>query len=271
LNDAQLKKYAEDFSKLYASVKERDRALKDTSFQLERYASDLRHSLTELSYVHDELDKAYLEILHRLTIAAEYKDSETADHILRIGQYSAFLAGLIGLLDDEVAVIRNAAPMHDVGKIGIPDSILLKPSKLTTDEFDQMKSHTFIGGKILAESKATVIRMAQLIAITHHEKWDGTGYPNGLSGENIPLVGRIVGLVDVFDALTSKRPYKQPYSIDLACGIIVEASDKHFDPPLVEIFMANIESFARIKDDLRNTQAVLNSGSGDENVSGENA
>jgi putative two-component system response regulator len=137
--------------------------------------------------------------------------------------------------------------MHDVGKIGIPDNILLKPGKLTEEEFEIIKTHSTIGAKILANSKAEILKVAEQIALSHHEKWNGNGYPQGLSGDNIPLAGRIVGLADAFDAITSKRPYKDPYPVEMACDIIKKERGEHFDPDLVDVFMENIDEVLKIK------------------------
>ena len=140
--------------------------------------------------------------------------------------------------------------MHDVGKIGIPDNILMKPGKLTDEEFDFMKTHTTIGAKILVDSKAEILQLAQQIAISHHEKWNGRGYPQGLAGDTIPLAARIVGLTDVFDALTSKRPYKDPFPVEVALDIIKKERGEHFDPDVVNVFFENIDEILKIKDEV---------------------
>jgi cyclic di-GMP phosphodiesterase len=177
-----------------------------------------------------------LEILHRLGAASEFKDNETGDHIKRMSHYSELLAIAAGLDAKEALLIRKASPMHDVGKIGIPDSIILKPGKLTTDEFNIIKTHTTIGGELLSGNLSVLIQAANVIALTHHEKWDGSGYPKGLSGENIPLFGRICAITDVFDALTSERPYKKAWSNEDALNEIISLSGSHFDPFLVKKF-----------------------------------
>jgi putative two-component system response regulator len=137
--------------------------------------------------------------------------------------------------------------MHDIGKIGIPDQILLKPGRLTAEEFEIIKSHTTIGGKILADSKADVLKLAHEIALTHHEKWDGSGYPRGLAGRDIPISGRIVGIADIFDALTSKRPYKEPYPVEVAVEIIRSEQGIKLDPDLVDVFISNIDEVEKIR------------------------
>ncbi len=149
--------------------------------------------------------------------------------------YSALVAEKLGLPSIEVQDILYASPMHDIGKIGVPDNILMKPGKLTDEEFEIMKTHTTIGAKILANSRSAILKVAEQIALSHHEKWNGKGYPQGLVGENIPLDGRIVALADVFDALTTKRPYKDPFPVEKAIDIIKKERGEHFDPNVVNI------------------------------------
>lgn len=196
---------------------------------------------------HEELKTSYLDTIHRLVLAAEYKDEDTGDHIVRIGRFSTLLAKKVGLPEMDIVNISYAAPMHDIGKIGIPDQILLKPGKLTPEEFEVIKSHTMIGAKILAKSKSPIIRYAQQIAISHHERWDGTGYPQGLVGKRIPIAGRIVALADTFDALTSQRPYKPPYPLELSIDIMQRGKGTQFDPDLLTLFLENIDSLVEIK------------------------
>ena len=183
-----------------------------------------------------ELHDTRLEIIRRLGRAAEYRDNETGYHILRMSHYAARLARAVGLDEAECDMLLDASPMHDVGKIGIPDRILLKPGKLDADEWEVMKTHARIGADILTGHDSPLMRMAALIAVTHHEKWDGSGYPEGLVGEAIPLVGRITAVCDVFDALTTVRPYKKAWSIEDAFAFIREQSGSHFDPRLAEVF-----------------------------------
>lgn len=221
----QLKKYAEDLVKVYKSEKQKRKELKAANI---------------------ELHEAYLETVYRLAIAAEYRDEDTGDHIIRIGRYSALIVKKLGISDIKPKDILYAAPMHDIGKIGIPDNILLKPSKLTDEEFDIVKSHTIIGAKILSNSNAKIIMLAEQIALSHHEKWNGQGYPNGLSGEDIPLAARIVAIVDVFDALTSKRPYKKTFPVEVALNIMKKERGQHFDSDLLNIFLTNIDRVLKI-------------------------
>lgn len=184
-----------------------------------------------------QLEQAQFEILERLTVAAEYRDDETGQHTRRVGYLSTLLARASGLPEYEVQLIERVAPLHDLGKIGIPDDILLKPAKLTSYEFEVMKTHTIIGARILSGGHSDMVKMAQTIALTHHECWDGSGYPHRLQGEAIPRVGRIVALADTFDALTHKRPYKDAWPLDKAVEEIRAQSGKQFDPHLVDIFL----------------------------------
>lgn len=184
-----------------------------------------------------ELHKTRLEVIHRLGLAAEYRDNETGLHIIRMSKVSAALAKAAGLSDAECDLILNASPMHDIGKLGIPDSVLLKPGKLDNEEWEIMKTHTQIGAEILSGGGTDLLELARVIALTHHEKWDGSGYPNGLKGDEIPLAGRIVALADVFDALTSERPYKKAWTAEKAIEYIREMSGSQFDPHLAELFV----------------------------------
>lgn len=177
-----------------------------------------------------------LEIVHRLGVAAEYKDDQTGSHILRMSQYSSILAKGFGMSETMADLMLHAAPMHDVGKIGIPDHILNKPGKLTPDEWDVMKTHTIIGGEIIGDHTYDLMIVAKKIALTHHERWDGTGYPEGLSRERIPIEGRITAIADVFDALTSKRAYKPAWPVNEARDHILNDRGGHFDPTLVDVF-----------------------------------
>jgi putative two-component system response regulator len=184
-----------------------------------------------------ELEQAQIEILQRLALAAEFRNDETGQHTQRVGQLAAQLACILGLPEEQVELIRRAAPLHDLGKIGIPDSILLKPDVLTTDEMQQMKGHAAIGARILSGGRHTLLRMAEEIAYTHHERWDGSGYPQGLAGEAIPLTGRIVAVADAFDALRHERPYKRAMPVaDVLKEIARQRGDK-FDPCVVDALL----------------------------------
>jgi len=194
-----------------------------------------------------EIKDTRLQIINCLGTAAEYRDEETGTHIFRMSQYSRLIALAAGFSQEEADLLLQAAPMHDVGKIGIPDRILLKPGKLDQDEWKIMKTHTAIGAKIIGEHSSKLLMLAQAIALSHHEKWDGTGYPRGLVGEEIPIAGRIVMLADVFDALTSERPYKKAWSDEAAIEEITQGSGTYFDPQLVLAFQKALPQILEIK------------------------
>jgi len=187
-----------------------------------------------------ELEAAQIEIIERLARAAEFRDDNTGQHTERVGQMAALLARQLGLPDPQVSLIRRAAPLHDVGKIGIPDAVLLKLGKLTLEEFELVKTHTTIGARILSGSRFGVLRLAEEIAFSHHERWDGDGYV-GIKQDQIPLAGRIVAVADVFDALTQKRPYKAAWPIVEAIAEIERQSTRQFDPEIVDAFLRVIE------------------------------
>ena len=195
-----------------------------------------------------ELEETIIEIIRRLGHAAEYRDNETGLHVIRMSLYSAEIARQMGFPEDKIDLLQKAAPMHDLGKIGIPDNILLKPGKLDDQEFFTMKSHPEIGAEILKDSPHALMQLAEKIALQHHEKWDGSGYPGGLKGEEINLEVRIVSLADVFDALTTERPYKKAWSVEEALELIQRESGKHFDPQVVEHFLACLPRLLEIKD-----------------------
>ncbi len=207
-----------------------------------------------------EIHETQLQIVRRLGRAAEYRDEETGLHIIRMSKIAVVIARAAGMDSEQCNLLLNAAPMHDIGKIGIPDKILLKPGKLEADEWKIMQTHAQIGADILSGNNSTLMLMAHDIAITHHEKWNGGGYPNNLKGENIPLVGRITALADVFDALTSTRPYKKAWSVEDAVKLITQESGQHFEPKLVDCMLNNIEEIVRIKDEYAepdNTSSIL--------------
>jgi putative two-component system response regulator len=185
-----------------------------------------------------ELNDTRLEIIRRLGLAAEYRDNETGLHIIRMSTYAQLLAQAAGLDEQRQELILNASPMHDIGKLGIPDRVLLKPARLDDEEWRIMKTHARIGADILGGHHSGLLNMATEIALCHHEKWDGSGYPRGLKGEEIPLEARIVAIADVFDALTSTRPYKKAWSVEDALAEIANSAGSHFDPELAQRFLA---------------------------------
>lgn len=201
-------------------------------------ATVLARVRTHLSLVRlDELKHSRLQIIQRLGLAAEYKDNETGLHVIRMSHYAQLLGRAAGLDEVDAEELLAAAPMHDVGKIGIPDRILQKPGKLDAEEWAVMQTHTTIGAEIIGEHSHGLLARARVIALTHHEKWDGSGYPHGLAGAAIPLDGRIVAIADVYDALTSKRPYKEAWDSDRAFAWIGEQAGSHLDPRLAALFL----------------------------------
>lgn len=202
----------------------------------------------------EELKSAHYDTIVRLSAAAEYRDKDTANHIKRVSHYSRLIAVKLNLPKKEVELIFWAAPMHDIGKLGIPDAILLKPGKLDPEERKIMEQHSVIGAKILEGSEADIIVKSKVIALTHHEKYDGTGYPQKLKGKDIPLEGRIVAIADVYDALSSKRPYKEPFPEEKVIAIMTEGHGSHFDPELLDLFLTNIDEVRQMKENYPDTE-----------------
>ncbi|MFC4601279.1 HD domain-containing phosphohydrolase [Cohnella hongkongensis] len=206
---------------------------RELHLQLQHHNRTLEEKVQERTR---ELNEAKLEMLRLLGRAAEYRDDMTGQHTQRVGELSALIAERLGLPEQEVDIIRKAAPLHDIGKIGIPDEILLKPGRFEPHEFERMKTHTTIGALILGGSYFNILQLAGVIAMFHHEKWDGTGYPNGLAGEEIPIEARIVALADFYDALTHERPYKRAWTPEETLEEIVRQRGAHFDPQVVDAF-----------------------------------
>jgi len=209
-----------------------------TSNYRKELESDVTKRTEELKHAFERIKAASLDTIYRLSMASEYKDEDTGAHIKRMSRYCAAVARRMGLDENTIETILYATPMHDLGKIGIPDLILMKPAKLDPLEWEIMKQHTVIGAQILKGSDAEFIKLGEIIAQHHHEKWDGSGYPDSLKGTEIPIAGRIAAIADVFDALTSKRPYKEPFSVEKSLAIIREGRGSHFDPEVVDAFFA---------------------------------
>jgi len=204
---------------------------------------------THLSLVRmEELKASRLAIVQRLGLAAEYKDNETGLHVIRMSHFARILGLAAGMTEQEADDLLHAAPMHDVGKIGIPDRILQKAGPLDADEWKVMQSHATIGAEIIGEHGDGMLQLAHQIALTHHEKYDGSGYPNGLAGDAIPLTGRIVAIADVFDALTSVRPYKRAWTEEEAVAHMVQQKGKHFDPALIDLFVAQLPAIRTVRE-----------------------
>jgi HD-GYP domain-containing protein (c-di-GMP phosphodiesterase class II)/Flp pilus assembly protein TadD len=205
---------------------------RERTLEIERVNKTLEHKVRERTL---DLEQAQIETVTRLALAAEYRDDNTGQHTYRVGNFAALLAKAIGMPELEVQALRIAARLHDVGKIGISDLILLKPGKLTPNEYELIKDHTTIGAQILSGGKSSILKLAEQIAMTHHERWDGNGYPNKLSGNDIPLVGRIVAVADVYDALTTERPYKKAWTHEESITELEAQSGKMFDPKIIEV------------------------------------
>jgi two-component system, response regulator RpfG len=216
----------------------------DTRARAEILAEEVRRATAEIF-------QRERETITRLARAAEFRDPETGAHIQRMARYSALIAERLGMSRAEVDNILQAAPMHDVGKLGIPDYILLKPGRLNPEEREIMKQHAMIGHDILKDSASLVVQLGASIALSHHEKYDGTGYPGGLAGERIPIEGRIVAVADVFDAITSERPYKRSWPIDEAVAFLREGRGTHFDPVCVDTFFDSLDEVLRIREQFR--------------------
>jgi putative two-component system response regulator len=218
----------------------------ELEFEVRRRTEEIQETNKKLAKAHEKLRGASLETIFRLSRAAEFKDEDTGAHIISMSRISARLAERLKLSPATVESILYASPMHDIGKIGIPDRILLKNGPLNEEEWPIMRLHTVYGGKILENSDIGFLRLGEVIARTHHEKFDGSGYPNGLKGQEIPLAGRIVSVADVFDALMSRRPYKRAFTLEQAVTIIEEGRGRHFDPQVVDAFMADLDEIMRI-------------------------
>ena len=221
--------------------------IKNKKNEIKEYIS-IRHDLTKVFELHEEIEETQRELVYKLGEIGETRSKETGNHVKRVAQYSKDLAMLYGLSKKDCEILFAASPMHDIGKVGIPDEILKKPGKLTTEEFNIMKSHSTIGYNILKGSQRPVLKAAATIAKEHHEKYDGTGYPRGLKGQEIHIFGRITALADVFDALGSDRYYKKAWEDEKIFNLIKEEKGKHFDPILVDLFMNNIEIFLETRD-----------------------
>lgn len=229
-------------------------ALANQHYSLQHLVSE---RTSELLLSNQKLEQTHLTMIRQLGKAADYRDNETGLHVVRVGNYSKLLGLASGLHESRAERLMYASMMHDIGKIGVPDHILLKPAKLTDEEFEVIKSHPKIGAEIIGDHDAEVLQMAKDVALTHHEKWNGKGYPHGLSGSDIPLVGRIVAIVDVFDALTCIRPYKTAWPVEKALELIANEAGQHFDPELVRLFLDEEAEVRRIAIEYSESQEVV--------------
>lgn len=208
----------------------------------------IRQDITEVINLHKELEDTQREVIYKMGEIVETRSEETGNHVKVVAEYSKLLAIKYGLSQSEAELLKHASPMHDIGKVGIPDSLLNKPSKLTCEEFEIMKTHTTVGYEILKTSNRPILKASAIVAYEHHEKWDGSGYPRGLSGHDIHIYGRITALADVFDALGSERIYKKAWKLNDILEYFKEEKGKHFDPELVDIFFNNLDEFLEIRE-----------------------
>ena len=257
---SQLDLYAKDLNALLSRERKESSKLETTNKQLQAYAHDLKVAYDAQREKTRELETAYADTVVRLTLASRYKDEETGAHIQRLSHYSRILARFIELDEQDAQLIFDAAPMHDVGKVAIPDRIMQKQGPLNEREWEIVKQHPILGANLLAGSPSLLLQTAREIALTHHERWDGSGYPQGLKGEAIPLGGRMVMLGDTYDALRSVRPYKPALSHEKTRDIMLNGNERtkpqHFDPTLLEAFRERHLEFDRIFSTIRDEEAA---------------
>ncbi|WP_293762373.1 HD domain-containing phosphohydrolase [uncultured Paraglaciecola sp.] len=238
---AQLFRYAQDIQKLLAAqdIAALHESQKNAAYkQLERFNQDFMLLMAQKDASYKALESSHLDTIRRLATAAEFKDDDTGVHIVRMSRISSMIAHAYGQDKIYCDLLEQASPMHDIGKIGIPDSVLKKPGKLTEEEWVCMKKHPEYGANILSGSEVPLLQMAEEVALSHHEKFDGSGYPSNLKGDQIPLSGRIVGLADFFDALTMDRCYRKAFSDEKAIAMVKENNGTHFDPAVVKAFLS---------------------------------
>lgn len=243
-----IKNMQRDVIGVYQTINKKDGSFTDYDINYLKLVATYSAEIIETAYLYKEIEETQKEIVFRMGDIAEAKSRETGNHIKRVAEYTRVLATGYGMSPLEVNLIVLASPMHDIGKIAIPDEILHKPGKLTPEEFEVIKTHSAVGGDLLKFSKRKLLKAASIIAYEHHEKWNGKGYPKGLAGEEIHIYGRILALADVFDALISDRCYKKAWPLDKVVNLFKEERGEHFDPKLVDIFLDKVSEFIAIKD-----------------------
>ncbi len=258
---AQLLVYAKDLKQLLEQEEQKTHQLKRAHAQLLSYAKDLKCALDVEQLKNNELEQSYADTMLRLARASRYKDEETGAHIERLSHYAKSMALHIGWDEARAQGLFAIAPMHDVGKIGVPDAVLGKQGPLSEEEWEAIKQHPLLGASLLSGSASPLLEMAKEVALTHHERWDGSGYPCGLKGQQIPITGRIVMLCDLYDALRSRRPYKPAFSHPKALDIMLNGNDRtkptHFDPSLLEVFREMHQEFDEVYSTVKETAVPL--------------
>lgn len=245
-----IEKKAGSLKRIYGNFQKKADDVESSYRSIVDQLSEVKNKLLGLEKENDQLRTTNLELIHKFVIAAEYYDNDTPNHIIRISAYAALLAEFCKLPKQKITNLFYAAPLHDVGKIGIPDHILYKPGSLTKEEFEVVKTHTTLGAEFLSNSKSEIIKMGAVIALSHHERWNGKGYPNGISKNKIPKEVQIVSLVDVFDVLVSERSHKNSYPLDMTFNLIDKEKGNHFDPELVDVFFKKKKQFLDLKKEL---------------------
>lgn len=260
LSHLRLQSFLRDLADLILREKEKSKALVEANQKLKAYAERLNASIEREKQRTRDLEQAHIEMVQRLMNASAYKDKETGEHIRRISHYSRILALEMGMDEASADLLYAAAPMHDLGKIGVPDSVMYKEGPLDEDEWKLMRQHPEIGARLLEGSSSPLIELSRQVALCHHERWDGTGYPHGLKGEEIPVAARIVAVADSYDAIRSRRPYKESCTHEHACRVILEGDQRtkpqHFDPKVLEAFARVHRKFAETFDEIRDPDVM---------------